>query len=376
MDVDPMLTQARDVVTVSPQIAEESDNSVDLVGGYPASPILQSHAADYVIPRPSSSQTDTAVLNKSIQTDPDDKTCECSKQTTKKRALSDEDDEDGKLCSICFDIWSNSGEHRLCALHCGHLFGHSCLMRWLNSQKTCPSCKTAVRKTDIRFIYAKKLIALDTSELDTVRMQLDQEKRIKNRLQIELTQCKERENLQKKEITDLRVQIEVLKKSTRNMNSSQSVSNIAKAKIYKEKSLEIHRDGGCRVMDYYRNSSMVVVSAPAPSPLFSAFGVRKVHVNQFKHGAFISLHSQMIRDVSFHPQKELLLSVSLDKLAKLTETANNKSVCSVQCDGPVWSCCWDNTNPNCFFIGEQMGSVSKYDMRNPNEKLNYLQVCM
>ncbi|GLV45564.1 mutagen-sensitive 302 [Carabus blaptoides fortunei] len=374
MDVDSMLTQARDVVTENREILEESDDSIDLLTRYTVSSILQTHSVDHVIPNPITSQTNTVTLDKSIQTDLEDKTCKCNLETSKKRAHCDDEDDEARLCSICFDIWSNSGEHRLCALHCGHLFGHSCLIRWLASQKTCPSCKSTVRKTDIRFIYAKKLIALDTCELDAVRMELDQEKRIKNGLRIELTQCKERENMQKKQISDLKVQIDVLKKSTRNLNASQSISNAINAKIYKEKSLEIHKDGGCRVMDYYRDSSVIVVSAPSSNPLFSAFGVRKVHVDQFKYGAFISMHTQMIRDLSFHPQRDLLLSVSLDKSARLTETANNKSVCSVQCGGPIWSCCWDTTNPNCFFIGEQMGSVSKYDMRKSNEKISVLQV--
>lgn len=47
--------------------------------------------------------------------------------------VSDEncDDDDGNSCSICLDAWTNSGDHRLVALRCGHLFGQRCILHWL-----------------------------------------------------------------------------------------------------------------------------------------------------------------------------------------------------------------------------------------------------
>lgn len=33
------------------------------------------------------------------------------------------DDDDGSICPICLDAWTNSGAHRICSLKCGHLFG-------------------------------------------------------------------------------------------------------------------------------------------------------------------------------------------------------------------------------------------------------------
>jgi len=30
---------------------------------------------------------------------------------------------DAEVCPICFDEWTNSGQHRLVATECGHLFG-------------------------------------------------------------------------------------------------------------------------------------------------------------------------------------------------------------------------------------------------------------
>lgn len=36
-------------------------------------------------------------------------------------------------CPICFEPWGSSGDHRVCCLACGHLFGLSCIQTWLRS---------------------------------------------------------------------------------------------------------------------------------------------------------------------------------------------------------------------------------------------------
>ncbi|XP_042913235.1 E3 ubiquitin-protein ligase RFWD3, partial [Parasteatoda tepidariorum] len=76
-------------------------------------------------------------------------------------------DEDGQNCTICFEPWTNSSEHRLVSLRCGHLFGRSCITRWLKGQNArCPQCNARARKSEIRNIYAKSVKALDSSERD------------------------------------------------------------------------------------------------------------------------------------------------------------------------------------------------------------------
>jgi hypothetical protein len=46
------------------------------------------------------------------------------------------EEDEGAQCTICLDPWSNSGEHRLCSLVCGHFFGKSCITTWLKKTKT------------------------------------------------------------------------------------------------------------------------------------------------------------------------------------------------------------------------------------------------
>ena len=63
--------------------------------------------------------------------------------TTKKRGVSREVIAN---CPICLEPWDSSGEHRICALKCGHLFGLKCLQRWADRNLSCPCCKGKIRR--------------------------------------------------------------------------------------------------------------------------------------------------------------------------------------------------------------------------------------
>ncbi|GLJ27591.1 hypothetical protein SUGI_0541250 [Cryptomeria japonica] len=50
-------------------------------------------------------------------------------------------------CPICLESWTQSGEHNVCSLSCGHFFGRSCITQWIKKGGTrgsskCPLCST------------------------------------------------------------------------------------------------------------------------------------------------------------------------------------------------------------------------------------------
>ncbi|KAG8143858.1 hypothetical protein E2320_001005 [Naja naja] len=80
------------------------------------------------------------------------------------------EEDSGDTCAICFEEWTNAGEHRLAALRCGHLFGYSCIERWLRGQVgKCPQCNKKAKRTDIVVLYARTLKALDTTEQENMK---------------------------------------------------------------------------------------------------------------------------------------------------------------------------------------------------------------
>ena len=84
------------------------------------------------------------------------------------------DTEEGSVCTICFEDWSNSGDHRISSLKCGHFFGYSCIDKWLRgSGNACPNCNEKNTKKDIRVHFVSKLAAIDTSERDRALNELE-----------------------------------------------------------------------------------------------------------------------------------------------------------------------------------------------------------
>ncbi|KAK5642972.1 hypothetical protein RI129_009139 [Pyrocoelia pectoralis] len=270
-----------------------------------------------------------------------------------------------QLCPICLESWENFGNHRICVLKCGHYFGYSCIRRWLTDEgKTCPTCKVRSSPKYIRFIYLKKLIVTDYSGLGRLKEELKNVKEEKKEKEIELLRVICRENALKQRSEELKRYDEYL---TRVLDQSETLigtnSNLH-VNLYLDKSLELCQNGGCRVIDYFGRDNVLLASVTSSNGLFPGFGAKKIDINTYKPTTYIALHSQAIRDMKFHFEFPWLLSVSLDKTAKIAciSSATN-SFCTYHSDSPLWSCSWDYNNPNYLYVGTKQGSVLKLDIR-------------
>lgn len=275
--------------------------------------------------------------------------------------LNKSDDTDGETCPICLDTWGNSGDHRLVALKCGHLFGAQCVERWLKAQtsnhRTCPTCKSKAAMKDLRCIYARKLIAADNSEITRLQKQVDILQAEKSRTELKLQTATMTSRSLAKQLDDLR----------KTMAKSQSQSLVSKQedkKLYRfalEKNLEISREPACRVMDYNCRTYDLCVSQKSTNNLFPGYGIRKVSMVDYTLGQFIHLHPKPIRDVKYSQRNDLLLSVSLDKTARIVERGISNM--TLQAGFPLWSCAWDHSQVNEFYVGGVGGEIHHYDLR-------------
>ncbi|KAM3262806.1 hypothetical protein ACQJBY_053119 [Aegilops geniculata] len=61
-------------------------------------------------------------------------------------------------CCICMDPWASYGAHRICCIPCGHVYGRSCLERWLrhggNTSAKCPQCGERFKHRHIINLYS------------------------------------------------------------------------------------------------------------------------------------------------------------------------------------------------------------------------------
>lgn len=144
-------------------------------------------------------------------------------------------------------------------------------------------------------------------------------------------------------------------------------------KFHLDRSIEICKNGGCRVLDYNPWHKFLVVSQKSPTSLFAGYGIKKIDSEKFQPKQFILLHSQAIRDIIFHPTiQSLLLSVGFDKCAKLVDIQNNIVAHTFQTDYPLWSCCWSGNNPNTLFVGAQNATITQFDIRQTTAAVGVL----
>ncbi|KAG6923404.1 ring finger and WD repeat domain 3 [Chelydra serpentina] len=120
------------------------------------------------------------------------------------------DEEEGDTCAICFEQWTNAGEHRLSALRCGHLFGYTCIVRWLKGQAgKCPQCNKKAKRSDVVVLYARTLKALDTSEQERMKSSLEKEQMLRRQAELESAQSRLQLQVLTDECSKLRKQVQV-----------------------------------------------------------------------------------------------------------------------------------------------------------------------
>ncbi|NWU78044.1 RFWD3 ligase, partial [Onychorhynchus coronatus] len=299
------------------------------------------------------------------------------------------DEEEGDTCSICFEQWTNAGEHRLSALRCGHLFGYTCIERWLKGQAgKCPQCNKKAKRSDIVVLYARTLKALDTSEQERMRSSLEKEQLLRRQAELESAQSRLQLQVLTDECSKLHRQVQELKALVAQHNASTSQqagssrpclagslpSSQSQRTYCLEKVVLVSQAGNCRVMAYCDSMGCLVVSQPSPQSTFiPGCGVKMMSLANLKSSQYVPIHSKQIRGLAFGTRADgLLLSAALDGTLKLTSLATNTVVQTYNAGRPVWSCCWCLDDTNYVYAGLVNGSIMIYDLRDTNSHVQEL----
>ncbi|KAK7891080.1 hypothetical protein WMY93_023043 [Mugilogobius chulae] len=302
---------------------------------------------------------------------------------------------EGDTCAICFEPWTTAGEHRPSALRCGHLFGFTCIQRWIKSAGTaakCPQCNKKAKRSEIVKLYVTKLRALDNSEQESLKRALEHEQSLRRKAELESAQDKLRLQVVtnqcgqiQKELQELRSLMSQMGRSTvpsaaassssSLLGSSQRVDGSRQGQYGFSKAVLMSQTGGCRVLAYCEPLSCLLASQPSPhATLVPGCGVKKMSVVNMKASQYVSIHSKQIRGLSFNRQNDsLLLSAALDNTIKLTSLLTNTVVQTYNTGRPVWSCCWCLDNSNYVYAGLINGSVLVYDTRDTSTHIQELQ---
>jgi len=301
--------------------------------------------------------------------------------TSPKKADSSEDDNgEGECCMICFEDWSNTGEHRVASLKCGHLFGHSCIEKWLGSSgKKCPQCNAEAKKKDIRVLFCKRLKAIDTAERDRALADLEEERKRRKTVEKQVLDLRVKLEMEigssgklRKELDSTRLQ---LREAMRRVGGSASdfPAAFASASSREDKTpfkgafsvtLSESVGTGARIIDYCHMHESFVISRQSENPLFPGFGVQIIK-KDFSQRKYIPLHSKAVKDMTINQRTSQLLTVSPDKQIKITSLTTLNPVASYTTSRGIWSCAWDRDNDHVFYVGTDNGQVFVYDTRLP-----------
>jgi len=81
--------------------------------------------------------------------------------------------EEANTCPICLSPWSSTGNHQIASLKCGHLFGYSCIIKWLKKKSTkesrCPCCNSHAIVRNVRRLYACNIKVEDNSQFESIK---------------------------------------------------------------------------------------------------------------------------------------------------------------------------------------------------------------
>ncbi|KAF9143925.1 RING finger and WD repeat domain-containing protein 3 [Mortierella sp. GBA39] len=288
-------------------------------------------------------------------------------------------------CSICFESWTNSGKHRLVSIKCGHLFGESCITKWINQNAggngpaKCPECNLATTRRDIRRIWSKSVVVVDTVEKDEANARAREEK--EGRLRCE------------KELANSRLAYEMLSNELKDMRKKHDRQRALKARYRAEvKQLKmVHPEREIVKHFSYVTTRTIPITARAPvatqylsyrqdeemlvysRQMGEQHGIAKVSMRDFagNYHDFIPVHSKPIKDVRCYTgqpgiNKAFILTASLDKTLKVTNALSKQVVLSYNMEGAVWSCCWSTTDSNLMYcaVKARQTSILTLDLRN------------
>nr|XP_036220295.1 E3 ubiquitin-protein ligase RFWD3 [Bactrocera oleae] len=309
-------------------------------------------------------------------------------KSTDGNGLEGDEEDEGMICPICLDNWEMSGEHRLVSLRCGHLFGDSCIRRWLAESarqsgiKACPQCKAKAAIRDIRCLYAKRLRAIDRSEEHRLREQLETERCRSQSLQTEVASLKMAHKMVAMQMQTLQAENDRMKQMLRtgggnsfsydaNFADNKELLRLQIQRIYLERTIELTREPGCRVLIHAAQHSTILASQKSAQGLFPGYGVRFIDMPTFRTSTFLHASSKLLRDISLSSDQQLLAVASMETRSKLFDLRTRQVVSTFEPgEKMLWACAIDRKErENILYLGSSSGSTYTYDMRFPDNIL-------
>jgi len=272
------------------------------------------------------------------------------------------------LCSICMERFTDSGSHYICCLSCGHVFGYSCITKWLKTRLICPSCNQKVRKKDVRRIYLSHNSVITVQDtLDEVKQQwlreVENKELVTKELQVTRNQLKRLEDsfaYLTQRYYQLLGEYRTLSQSVRHTTPSNTFP------LQWVKSLPLN---GPRTFVFGKGTSIYCsCKEDSCQEYLQQWSFWSDHQSKSKQ----PIHESTIRDIRYLESLQsygLLLTCSNDRTLKVVCPHNMNVVLSYSLENVGWCCDWsmDGLYMAC---GTKNGKVVVFDIRKTSNCLH------
>ncbi|TVU48673.1 hypothetical protein EJB05_08318, partial [Eragrostis curvula] len=268
-------------------------------------------------------------------------------------------------CPVCMEAWTSEGAHRISCIPCGHVYGRSCLERWLtqrgnqNRSATCPQCGTRYKQKDIINLYAPE-VAIPNNELDK-----------------EISNLREKNvSLEKTVMHHGKLLADVTKRLSDAEQRIVDAGSSKRQKIIESWDEAAHLDppnqshhlnelfaDGARVMSIDASNQIILASGRATS-VCGEHVLTKISMLATSEASKIRLPSdtKAVKDICILPGGSAIFT-SLDRRLSLFSMTTDSIV--LQCDlpAPGWSCSTHVSGSNLIYAGLQNGMLLAFDIR-------------
>ncbi|XP_051130324.1 uncharacterized protein LOC127250894 [Andrographis paniculata] len=321
---------------------------------------------------------------------------------------------DGLICPICFEPWSSGSgsDHNVCCLPCGHIYGFSCIKKWLRRPRSskCPQCKKDCGVKDIRLLYATQVVAVDgelqkrVQSLEAKCATLEKKNANWSKMESEWKKreadiLKEVQCLKKMEVewrqreADMQEKMQHLKERTHGLEGLLGDTDHrvpATAPTYLNGQIQrwptsdldvcgrFQMEGcmsrfklemechvvGARLFDIDCSSHLFITARrlPGRAGLHVLTKVSMFNSHE-KDDIRLPENIKVVKDLKISPHSKHVLLASLGKKLLIFSTESNNPILTYQLPAAAWSCSWDASNAQYAYAGLQNGMVLQFDRR-------------
>ncbi|KAF8780271.1 hypothetical protein HU200_001947 [Digitaria exilis] len=269
-------------------------------------------------------------------------------------------------CPVCMDPWTSQGPHRISCIPCGHVYGRSCLERWLTQRRspsaTCPQCGKRFKQKDIINLYAPE-VAIP-----------------KNELEKEISYLRERnDSLENKVLQHDKLFEEMTKVCLATFVGLFLCSNSGQKKVAEHSDgaarLELSTSAtvnfglqnelfldGARVIAIDASNQLILASGRATA-VGPEYVLTKISMNSTEaQKIHLPPDTKTVKDMCILPGGSAIFT-SLGRRLSLFSMTTDSVV--LQCDLPVpgWSCSADVSGSHHIYAGLQNGMLLVFDIR-------------